>query len=480
MSIKNKKSKICALILSGSILLSGQQVYASNNTRSNLQERQRNLNQIENRIKNEEQNINSYQNQIKSIENKKSDVNSILSEIQDNRNAIEDQIKDLNANIQVTMNAIYQIDTQIIEITNDIKSKEEEIEELKIRIEENTKLLRERLRVSYKIGDADKVEILLTSDGITDFLSRSKMITTITDFDKKLIESLKRDRERIDTLIVELKGDRTSLEVSKDNSEKEKAYLENQKVAQDILLEKVKAEEAEKYTELEGINQEISNYQSELNQRLKEKTNLANQRGQLSTEIRRLENEIRKEEARIKAAEEERRRKDAEAARRRKAAAESKLEEASNNYGNVNNNYNSSGRFAWPTAATTITSRFGWRSSPLPGASSFHEGLDIAGPAGTPIFAAESGEVVKVHYPYPNQTYGGRATGNNNHVVIKHSNGISTAYLHMKSINVSVGQKVSRGQNIGTIGSTGFSTGPHLHFEVRINGRHVDPLPYLR
>src|SRR5574344_96052 len=90
MSIKNKKSKICALILSGSILLSGQQVYASNNARSNLQERQRNLNQVENRIKNEEQNINSYQNQIKSIENKKSDVNSILSEIQENRNAIEE------------------------------------------------------------------------------------------------------------------------------------------------------------------------------------------------------------------------------------------------------------------------------------------------------------------------------------------------------------------------------------------------------
>ena len=480
MSIKNKKSKICALILSGSILLSGQPVYASNNTRSNLQERQRNLNQIENRIKNEEQNINSYQNQIKSIENKKSDVNSILSEIQENRNAIEDQIKDLNANIQVTMNAIYQIDTQIIEITNDIKSKEEEIEELKIRIEENTKLLRERLRVSYKIGDADKVEILLTSDGITDFLSRSKMITTITDFDKKLIESLKRDRERIDTLIVELKGDRTSLEVSKDNSEKEKAYLENQKVAQDILLEKVKAEEAEKYTELEGINQEISNYQSELNQRLKEKTNLANQRGQLSTEIRRLENEIRKEEARIKAAEEERRRKDAEAARRRKAAAESKLEEASNNYGNVNNNYNFSGKLAWPTAATTITSVFGPRRSPVPGASSFHRGLDIAGPAGTPIYAAENGVVVNVHYPYPNQTYGGKSTGNNNYVVIRHSNGISTAYLHMKSINVSVGQSVSRGQTIGTIGSTGFSSGPHLHFEVRINERRVDPLPYIR
>ena len=82
MSIKNKKSRICALILTGSILLSGQQVYASNNTRRSLQERQKNLNQIENRIKNEEQNINSYQNQIKSIQSKKSDVNSILSEIQ--------------------------------------------------------------------------------------------------------------------------------------------------------------------------------------------------------------------------------------------------------------------------------------------------------------------------------------------------------------------------------------------------------------
>ena len=480
MLTKNAKRKICALALTSSIILSGQQVYATNSLNKNLQDRKRNLNQIENRISNEENEINSYKNRIKNRESEKADVNSILSNLTSEKNALEDQIKTLNEDIQVTINAIYQLDTQIIEISNEIKSKEDEIENIKNRIEENTKLLRERLRISYKIGDAEKVEILLTSEDITDFLSRSKMITTITDFDKKLIESLRKDKERLDTLVAELKGDKISLEISKDNSEKEKLYLENQKSAQNILLDKVKEEESEKYEELASINDEISKYQAGLDERLKEKSKLASQRTELGSEIRKIENEIRAEEAKIRAAEEAKRKAEADAARRRKQAAESRLTDASDRYGSVNNSYNFSGQLAWPTAATRITSYFGPRRSPVAGLSNYHWGLDIAGPAGTPIYAAEGGVIESVNYPFPNQTYGGLYSGSNNYVVIRHSNGISTAYLHMKSINVSVGQRVSRGQTIGTMGSTGYSTGPHLHFEVRVNGRKVDPLPYIR
>lgn len=480
MLTKKAMKKICALCLTGAIVLSGQQVYASSSLKRNLQNRKNNLNQIENKIRNEEKQINSYKSKIKSRESERAGVNTILDRLKSDKTAIEDQIKALNSDIEVTINTIYQIDMQIIEITNDIKAKEDEIEDLKVRIKENTKLLRERLRISYKIGDAEKVEILLTSEDITDFLSRSKMITTITDFDKKLIESLKKDKERLDTLIVELKGDKTSLEISKKNSEKEKAYLEEQKSAQNILLEKVKEEESEKFEELSGINKEISEYQDTLDKRLKEKTDLANQRTKLSSEIRKIENEIRAEEARIRAAEEARRKAEADAARRRKQNAESRLADASGRYGNINSSYNFSGKLAWPTAATRITSLFGPRRALMPGLSNFHWGLDIAGPAGTPVYSAENGVVERIHYPFPNQTYGGKSTGNNNYIVIRHANGISTAYLHLKTINVSVGQNVSRGQTIGTIGSTGYSTGPHLHFEVRINGRRVDPLPYIR
>ena len=100
---------------------------------------------------------------------------------------------------------------------------------------------------------------------------------------------------------------------------------------------------------------------------------------------------------------------------------------------------------------------------------SVHPGIDIGAPSGTPIKAAASGMVLTASY---NGGYG-------NHVVLDNGNGIATAYAHQSQIAVSVGQTVSQGQVIGYVGSTGFSTGPHLHFEVRVNGSPVDPMGYL-
>ena len=116
----------------------------------------------------------------------------------------------------------------------------------------------------------------------------------------------------------------------------------------------------------------------------------------------------------------------------------------------------------WPVPGP-ITSPFGMRWGSL------HPGIDIGAPMGTPIKAAASGTVLVASY---NGGYG-------NLVVIDHGNGIATAYAHQSQIAVSVGQNVSQGQVIGYVGSTGFSTGPHLHFEVRVNGTPVDPMGYL-
>jgi murein DD-endopeptidase MepM/ murein hydrolase activator NlpD len=116
----------------------------------------------------------------------------------------------------------------------------------------------------------------------------------------------------------------------------------------------------------------------------------------------------------------------------------------------------------WPVAGP-ITSPFGMRWGRL------HPGIDIGASMGTPIHAAASGTVV----------YAGWMTGYGNLTVIDHGGGIATAYGHQSKLDVSVGQQVTQGQEIGLIGSTGFSTGPHLHFEVRVNGVPVDPMGYL-
>jgi murein DD-endopeptidase MepM/ murein hydrolase activator NlpD len=116
-----------------------------------------------------------------------------------------------------------------------------------------------------------------------------------------------------------------------------------------------------------------------------------------------------------------------------------------------------------------ITSGYGYRVHPIFGTRRLHTGIDFGGGYGAPIFAAESGTVISA----------GSRGGYGNAIVIDHGGGTTTLYAHQSRFAVSGGAQVSRGQVIGYIGSTGYSTGPHLHFEVRINGATTDPAPYL-
>lgn len=127
-----------------------------------------------------------------------------------------------------------------------------------------------------------------------------------------------------------------------------------------------------------------------------------------------------------------------------------------------------SGTMMWPVSGV-ITSPFGWRTHPIFGTQIFHSGLDIGVDEGTPIAAADSGVVVDA----------GWMGGYGKAVIIDHGGGISTLYGHTSQILVSPGQTVSKGQTIALVGSTGYATGPHLHFEVRQNGEPVSPLSYL-
>lgn len=138
----------------------------------------------------------------------------------------------------------------------------------------------------------------------------------------------------------------------------------------------------------------------------------------------------------------------------------------------INGDGKHSGKFRWPlNVAGYISSPFGNRPQPIPGASTYHQGVDIAVSAGTDILAADGGTVSHAGW------YG---TGGNT-VIIKHKDGLETHYYHMLSgsIKVKKGQKVSKGQHIGDVGSTGNSSGNHLHFGIKLNGKFVDPLKYV-
>ncbi|MDH4263647.1 MAG: M23 family metallopeptidase [Spirochaetia bacterium] len=126
--------------------------------------------------------------------------------------------------------------------------------------------------------------------------------------------------------------------------------------------------------------------------------------------------------------------------------------------------------YYWPLAGGHFTSFYGPRFSPFGYSSEFHLGVDMADRIGTPVYASAEGRVI--HAVYDNSGYG-------RNVLIQHKFGYTTLYAHLNSVSVYAGQYVSKGQNIGTLGETGRATGPHLHFEVRIDGKHINPLPYL-
>ncbi len=126
-----------------------------------------------------------------------------------------------------------------------------------------------------------------------------------------------------------------------------------------------------------------------------------------------------------------------------------------------------------PVEGGRLSAYFGWRKHPLTGKNQFHEGIDIAAPRGTPVLAPADGTVELVTLKYrPNQSYGRQ-------IVINHGNGVKTRYAHLRDINVRVGEKITRFTPIGTVGDTGRSTGPHLHYEVVENGKHRDPLEFI-
>lgn len=123
----------------------------------------------------------------------------------------------------------------------------------------------------------------------------------------------------------------------------------------------------------------------------------------------------------------------------------------------------------WPIKPNKITSKFGLRTDPFRRISSFHTGIDIRGNFGEPIFAAADGEVILAEY----------SGGHGNYIIINHSDKYETRYAHLAKIDVLVGEKVKKGQIIGSVGSTGRSTGPHLHYEIIENGKPIDPYTYL-
>lgn len=350
---------------------------------------------------------------------------------QEYQETLEKQIGVLEDQIRTARNDIEELNASINELTMKLDASQEEIAD-------TIDQFKERVTAIYRAGSVSTLEILLNSNSFSDFSLRSEMLSTMSMRDQELIN-------KITKYMDETKDEREECESEKELVAELKKSMERKQKELDEL-----------YKENAAAIEELQGAQNETNHALE----------QNAEEIQKRDDEI----ARL--VEEERKRQEEEERRKQEAAA------GNGNYGGGGE----TGNVDWvPDGSTNGVSGFNptW---PMPGVTYIsdefggargHGGMDIAGPSGTPIVAAESGTVIR---SYMADTWG---WGWGYHVYIYHNGTYSTLYAHMSQTAVSTGEYVQKGQVIGYEGSTGDSTGPHLHFEVWQNGVRVNPRPFL-
>ncbi len=349
---------------------------------------------------------------------------SKISDAKEKAKRLENEKKEAEAEKASLAKELNNILADVEEMEEKINKKEEEItlkeeELINVKIDENNQYedMKKRIKYMYENGNAQFIEILLESKTLSDFLNNAEYISTISEYDRDMLVKFQN--------------------VVKTVEEQEKVLQAEYKEMEQMQDELIAKQESVKQM-IASKNAEISDLKAEI--------------GDNAKKLAALE----------KAA--------AEAARKKAEAAAAAAAASSGNSGAGAAVVSGNGTFTHPCPGLTrISSTFGWRAQPLPGASTNHKGMDMAAPTGTPIYAAASGTVVSAGY-----------SGNaGNMLVINHGGGLQTIYMHCHKLYVSAGQKVSKGQNVGAVGTTGNSTGPHLHFQVMSNGTPVNPQNYL-
>ena len=343
-----------------------------------------------------------------------------------------------------------QLDEEAYVATVDYEEKQSALDETLYRIDENeTKLvevteelnekhavLEKRVRDIYINGQISYLDVLFGAKDFGDFLTRMDLLKRVMIRDSELVADVLAYQTEIKEVGKQLEADR---QIQEELATKAQA-------AMDVKLEKVAKQQA--LIDLMQNDKEV--YDRQYDEMMAS-----------SAEVERLIHA--KEEEMRRAAEEARRQAEMEA---RAAQSGNVVEFGDNGGGYVMQSFG--GGMIWPISGP-ITSEFGWRTHPIFGSARFHSGLDIGGDYGMPIHAAASGVVIEA----------GWIGGYGNTIMIEHGSGIVTLYGHNESLAVGVGQQVNQGDVIAYCGSTGNSTGPHCHFEVRVGGEPVSPWDYL-
>ena len=362
------------------------------------------------------------QSEIDALKSQKSQLASQKNSLQSTINSLQGQQNDqialknaLDEKNAITVKQILNLNEQIELHTQLIEQKTKEVDEAQKVADAQLEKYKVRVRAMEESGRYNYFEVLFGASSIGEFLSLIDDIGDIMRSDKELEDAYRQS-------VADLKAVKAEYEQAKAEMEDSKTELETLKAQQ----EKDIAEAASVIASLQG---DISSNSSLLSQ-------LSEQEKQLNADIQKKVDELNKQQE-------------------------------ANKGNNGSGSTVGTGNLVWPSYCTYITSRQGPRTHPITGEYRNHGGTDIGASYGSAIYAADSGTVVR--------SADGWNGGWGNYVMIDHGNGMQTLYAHMSSRAVSVGQTVSRGQTIGYVGSTGMSTGAHLHFEMYINGSRIAP-----
>ena len=399
-----------------------------------LEQLQNTLDEIERKKKENEQKLASLQSD---INNKEAYIDSLNTNIQYTQNQIDNlssQIDVLNAQIKEVEDSIVRKKAEREAINLDINSTDSKIKKAEKEVKKAYEGLSARLRSSYITGEDVNLKLLLGSDTIATFLTRLEMMKRISENDAKRINDFKAEVE--------------VLKLSKDSLEERTKALKEQE-------EQIAKDNQDLYTKRADLNRKMF----DLNSR---KSELDSSYKQVSAALETLDKNSAYYKNLILRQEQE------------LAAADAAIERFLATQGSkTDGNGTSTGSYMFPLnfSGVHVTSGFGWRT--LYGQANNHGGIDLSAPNiyGASIYASRGGTVVTAE-KYSNSGYG-------HYVIIDHGDGYATLYGHCSTVLVNAGQTVNQGDVIARVGSTGNSTGPHLHFEVRKNGVKQNPLNYV-